>query len=40
VGLESSNDVAYSSGGGAGCFLLDTGGVETCLASEEGCLEI
>jgi hypothetical protein len=40
VGLESPNDMAHSSGGGAGCFLLDIGGVGTCLVSGEGCLEI
>jgi hypothetical protein len=40
VGLESPNDMAHGSGGGAGCFPLDIGGVETCLAFEEDCLEI
>jgi hypothetical protein len=40
MGLESPEDVAHGSGSGVGCFSLDIGGVETCLASGEGCLEI
>jgi hypothetical protein len=40
MGLESPKNVACSGGGGAGCFPLDTGGVETCPVSREGCLEI
>jgi hypothetical protein len=40
VGLEGPNNVACGSGGDVGCFLLDIGGVGTCLASGEGCLEI
>jgi hypothetical protein len=38
--LESPDDVACGGGDGAGCFPLDTGGVETCLISGEGCLKI
>jgi hypothetical protein len=40
IGLESPNEVAHGGGSGAGCFLLDTSGVGTCLTSGEGCLEI
>jgi hypothetical protein len=40
MGLERPDEVTHGSGGGAGCFPLDTGGVGTCLVSEEGCLEI
>jgi hypothetical protein len=40
MGLGSPDEVVHDGGSGVGCFLLDTGGVGTCLASREGCLEI
>jgi hypothetical protein len=40
MGLEGSDDIACGGGGGVGCFPLDTDGVETYLASKEGCLKI
>jgi hypothetical protein len=40
VGLERPNEMAHGSGGDMGYFLLDTGGVGTCLVFGEGCLEI
>jgi hypothetical protein len=40
MGLESPNDVACGGSGDMGCFSLDTGDIEICLASREGCLEI
>jgi hypothetical protein len=38
--LERPDEVACGGGGGVGCVSLDIGGVETCLASREACLEI
>jgi hypothetical protein len=40
VGLERPDEVACGGSGSVGCFLLDTGGVGTCLISGEDCLEI